>query len=314
MSCFCSEICSKIFFNLCLLLFLTPAWLLSVIGLSLKRCGLCCSTGCLRNGVIKLSCLAFRATFACLCCFIRRDLNGWNEYHRAMKSRRSREGDRPIVVVANHTSFLDVMLALELTPLSEVGRSKMFVSGHLLKMPFLGSIVEAMDHLAVPFIKGAQGFELDKELMAERMEILREHVADGGVAAWFPEGKLNDVDPHEVQQFRAGGFSIPSDVDCEIWCIAFVGNSLCWPRTAMVGGSPAKLGIEFFRLCESSSELLAKAGHKVEEDRSRSLHLANLAQNAIQEAVTDLVHRGYSGVPEVDEESSLLDEIADESE
>eukprot|EP00931_Biecheleriopsis_adriatica_P009106 TRINITY_DN110212_c0_g1_i1.p1 TRINITY_DN110212_c0_g1~~TRINITY_DN110212_c0_g1_i1.p1 ORF type:complete len:300 (-),score=65.13 TRINITY_DN110212_c0_g1_i1:38-937(-) len=278
------DVCLRVWFNFWLVIMLVPAWLISVVGLCFRRCGLC-SCKCLPGVVIVLSNIAFRVTFYLVCCCIPIDLEGIHDFRQALKSR-----DGPVVVVANHTSFLDVMLALKMTPLSVAGKTKMFVSNHLLKLPFLGSIVQAMDHLTVPFKASGKdgGFEVDKELMIEKMAILKAHVQDGGIAAWFPEGKINAGNPCELQQFRAGGFSIPEEVDCEIWCIAFVGNSKCWPRNAAVGGSPSRIGVKLNCLCTSSARFLDDAGLANADSRERQVHLASCAQKMVQRGVLEL--------------------------
>lgn len=248
----------------------------------------------MRKAVIVLSSLAFRATFLCLRCCIQIEIDGKNEFDDALRG-----SGQAVIIVANHTSFLDVMLVAAICPLRVVGSIKMFVSSHLQKMPFLGTIVKAQDHLVVPFKASGRdgGFELDKQLMAERMDILKDHAADGGIAGWFPEGKINDVDPHEVQQFRAGGFVIPAEVDCQIWCVAFVGNSRCWPRDALVGGNPSRIGVRIVKMCDSSEHLLSSVGLPVRkaDDKHRSVFLANACHSRIQNEVTALVHMGFTG-------------------
>jgi len=242
-----------------------------------------------------LSNLAFRATLACASCFISVKMDGLEDFHEAFRGGSS---VKPVVIVANHTSFLDVMLALSMMPLAASGNVKMFVSNHLVKMPFLGSIVRGMEHLVVPFkaVGSDGGFEIDKELMAERMATLKAHVENGGTAAWFPEGKINAGNPCELQQFRAGGFSLPCEVDCDVWCISFVGNSQCWPRNSMVGGSPCKIHVKLTQLCSSSAAFLFKAGLAKADGRDRALFLATASQRQVQGDVSDLArqHAGAS--------------------
>merc|ERR1711933_182265 len=114
---------------------------------------------------------------------------------------------RPVLIIANYTSFLDTLLMVSMMPLSQIVKIKMFVSGHLLKIPCLRTIIRAAGHVVVPYKGGADasGFELDKELMATRQLELQDHVKGGGVGGWFPEGRLNPGDVTVVGQFRAGG-------------------------------------------------------------------------------------------------------------
>jgi len=225
--------------------------------------------------------LAWRIVLG-LCCWIRVNKDGFSEF-KSMGST-----GRPIILVSNHASFMDTILLVALFPLSQLGKVKMFVSSHLLKMPLLGTICYAMGHLAVPFkAKGSEGgFELDKDLMAKRQEQLEQHVSRGNIAGWFPEGTMAPTgDPNNsTGQFRAGGFTLAVHVDCEIWCCAYHGITKCWPTKAAVGGNPASIGVKFFKLCDSSKAFAAENGKDTEKDAS--IFIANSAQAKIQAAVT----------------------------
>jgi 1-acyl-sn-glycerol-3-phosphate acyltransferase len=211
-----------------------------------------------------------------------------------MRSQIGASG-RPVVILSNHSSFLDTILIVTMMPLTQIGKVKMFVSSHLLKMPFLGSIVRAMGHLVVPFKStGTEGFELDKDLMAERQMLLQEHLQCGGYAAWFPEGRMNRGDTTVVERFRAGGFSLASNVDVEIWCIALQGVAKCWPGNAAVGGRPSRIGAKVTKFCNSSFAFLADNGLATDDSRARCLMLADGTQNTIQVAVSELAAQGFT--------------------
>jgi len=197
---------------------------------------------------------------------------------------------KPCIIVANHTSFLDTVLLVAFMPLAKVGKVKMMASSHLLEMPCIGRIVSAMGHLDVPS-------ESTEELMAERQQILEDHLRRGGIAGWFPEGKMNPGDTHKVQTFRADGMAMAVRVDVEVWCVAFVGNSRCWPRKAAVGGFPSRLGASIFRLCDSTHGLLEEAAlpEGADDEQAKSTYLANRAQAEIKTKVFALVADGFNG-------------------
>merc|ERR1712196_3022 len=102
-------------------------------------------------------------------------------------------------------------------------------------------------------------------------------------------------DPCELQQFRAGGFAIPEEVDCEVWCIAFVGNSKCWPRDAAIGGFPCRIAVKLSCLCASSACFLKDAGLANADSRERQLHLARFAQERVQRDVLELSEDSEDG-------------------
>jgi len=174
----------------------------------------------------------------------------------------------------------------------------MLVSNHVMKMPCLGQIIQAMNHVVVPFRKigselelGEEAMETDKELMVKRMQVLEDHVAEGGMVAWFPEGLLNKGDPQHLNMFRAGGFVIPVNLDVEVWCFASVGVQECWPVKAALGGRPANIMCRLSQLCESSHACLATASsfNTMADQHARCVYLANLAHDRTQEMINEMV-------------------------
>merc|ERR1711972_377230 len=97
-------------------------------------------------------------------------------------------------------------------------------------------------------------------------------------------------DALEVGMFRAGGFVLPAHVDVENWCIAFVGNATCWPRTAATGGRPSKIRINISKFCDSSWAAVSSeaGGPGLQDEKQAPLFLANATHHRIQSAVTEL--------------------------
>merc|ERR1712187_801475 len=154
----------------------------------------------------------------------------------------------------------------------------------------------AMGHLAVPFkdtSATSTNFEVDKDKLKEVMEAYEDHLKSGGCCCWFPEGQVNKGDCSKLQTYRAGGVGIAVRSDVEIWCMTFIGNAVCWPNGAPIGGNPAKIGGRCFRLCESSTQYLSHpdAG---DDERAKSLYLANTAQKQMQDIVDEFVAKGFT--------------------
>merc|ERR1712232_167343 len=207
---------------------------------------------------------------------------------------------------------MGILLALTLTPTFKAWKVRMMGSNHLFKMPFLGTIIKGMGHQAVPFKKSdseSKSFEIDQELMAERLDILEEHAEEGGIVAFFPEGTTNKGDPHIVATFRAGGFKLPTHVDVEIWCMAFVGNNLSWPTSSAVGGKPARIGVRLFQYSTSSKASLATLSKGAMDERERTIALANAVHDSVQEHVDTLVKEGFTGHEDDDDEEDEGDEL-----
>lgn len=271
------------FFNLIMVLFTLPAFMFAKVCIWSSAI-VPLEPGCLREkAVLIFTCIMWRMTMFCAC-WVRQDIDGLASFRENLGA-----SGRPCILVANHASFLDTILLVTYMPLAKQAKIKMLVSSHLFHMPVIGTIAKAMGHKAVPFkATGADGsFELDKEVMAKRQQEMELHVASGGLAGWFPEGTMNRGDVREISTFRAGGFAIPVHVDVEIWCIAFQGNTVCWPRAAPVGGRPSKIQVQIRRLCESSHASIATAGLEGDE-RAASIHLANSAHDVVQAAVRQM--------------------------
>jgi len=229
------------------------------------------------------------------CCWVRTRYDGLDEFREGMNE----SAGKPRCVLANHVSFLDSFLMLGCMPFSEIAGVKTMAAGHLLKLPFIGTICRACGHLIVPFkSSGDSDFSVDKEAAAEVQSLFQEHVADGGIGVWYPEGKMNTGDVTKLNIFRAGGFLLPAKIDCEIWCVAHLGNAACWPLSGL-GGKPCNIEAQFFRLCESSKDLAdSMPAPKAGEDllRARSIFLANQAQEAMQAAVDGIISEGWATV------------------
>lgn len=269
-----------------------PAYLLAKLSVSFP------STSPLRekdfrsSATLVATTLGFRLALR-LCCWIRVSVHGLGEFRKELRS-----GNRPFVYVSNHVSFMDAVLVTSLLPINRVARLRGFVANRIMRMRILGVLAAAMGHCPVPFKDpGPDGeMDVDKERMSEMQLKMERHILAGGDALWFPEGTRNALDVHKLGLFRAGGFSIVAEHDVEIWCISHVGNTVTWPRTAAVGGRPARIGVKISRLCSSSQAFLAEQDMATAPTRDRAVVLANAAQKRVQADITSLVEAGFSGI------------------
>jgi len=246
-----------------------------------------------RWAVYTSSCLCWRLLWT-LC-------SPWVRIHReGLEDFRSNFGasGKPAVLIGNHMSFADTLLGVPSFSVRHAWRARMMVSHHLLKIPALGKIIEAMDHYPVKFTKSddVNSMEVDKVAMAETQRGFEAHVLQkGGFGVWYPEGRMNPGPDYEkVCMFRAGGFGMCCREDMEIWCLAQSGMAYFWSRYHTVGGRPSDLGVKIFKLCDSSKALVAQAGG---DEKAQTIFLANLAQQKIQAGVDELVAAGHAGPP-----------------
>jgi len=71
---------------------------------------------------------------------------------------------------------------------------------------------------------------------------------------------------------------------------------VCWPRLETFGGAPCHIGVKFFNMCESISEILKICPSNTERDQC--IFLATHCQRAMQAQVDELVAKGHSGLTE----------------
>lgn len=148
---------------------------------------------------------------------------------------------RPTIVLVNHTSFLDTLLAVALLPYGTVRRARTYLASYLLKIPLLSTMIRAIGHYPVYFKRTEDGdFSVDKERMREVTRDVQEHLDMNGVLIFFPEGQIND-NPDRLLDFRFGGMQTILDADARVVQLVTHGCHLCWPRYMQVGGYPCSV-------------------------------------------------------------------------
>lgn len=160
-------------FNFMLVLCTVPTFMVGKFTLLTSRCKPVVAGSRRRRLVFQLADIFWRLLLSC-CCWIRIKSEGRADFCRTAGST-----GRPVVLVANHLSFLDTILLVSMTPLRHIFKLKMLVSAHLTKIPAIGTVVLAMGHILVPF-KNDQDLEVDREAMLQRQQDLENYVRGGG--------------------------------------------------------------------------------------------------------------------------------------
>ncbi|KAL3919151.1 MAG: hypothetical protein SGPRY_005735 [Prymnesium sp.] len=153
---------------------------------------------------------------------------------------------RPVLIAANHTSFLDALLFASHINYATMARLAALASSHLFKIPLLGTVIRSVGHIPVFFKdhKLEQDFSTDQSKKALMLASIERHVKHGGYLCMYPEGQIHrghgSPNTRTLQPFRVGGLKIALEYDMELWAWVSKGNNDCWPRTA-VGGLPSTL-------------------------------------------------------------------------
>jgi 1-acyl-sn-glycerol-3-phosphate acyltransferase len=115
--------------------------------------------------------------------------------------------DKPAVIIANHTSFIDILVLLSLTP-----KLVMVTNSWVWRSPFFGWIVRYAD-----FYHTTDGYD-DLE------GALREKVDDGYSVVVFPEGTRSEEG--KIGRFHKGAFRLAEKLGLDIVPIVLYGNGL----------------------------------------------------------------------------------------
>lgn len=225
-----------------------------------------------------------------MCCWITVDWSVVDDF-----AAQHGKGGRPVLIVCNHTSFFDAFIMCCLCPLSSVTKLCTVASQTLFNIPFMGVIGWGMGMLPIKFKStdyASTNMAVDKDDVADVMIQLKDAASQGYILGWFPEGRLNRDNPNQLSLFRAGLFGIATELDCELWTVAIVGNSLMWPAHDVFGGNPARIGIKFSRFCESTQEYLQSKGVQADA-REAGILLAKETQERTQALVNELLDEGY---------------------
>ena len=89
---------------------------------------------------------------------------------------------RPVLMIANHTSFFDTLLFAAFVPVFTLGRFRTLANSTLFELPLLGTILRSVGHIPVHFRRAeeADDFSTEPEMKASMMSRLDDHVRQHG--------------------------------------------------------------------------------------------------------------------------------------
>ncbi|CAG5067675.1 Carboxy-S-adenosyl-L-methionine synthase [Dyadobacter sp. CECT 9623] len=119
--------------------------------------------------------------------------------------------DKPVIFIANHTSFLDILLAIMLHP-----KIVLMVKGWVYKSPFFG-----------PIIRYA-GYVYTDDGTEENIEKVRALVREGYSLLIFPEGTRSE--DGEIARFHKGAFHLAAQLDLDIQPVLIHGAHEVLPK------------------------------------------------------------------------------------
>lgn len=114
---------------------------------------------------------------------------------------------KPAIIVANHQSFIDILLLLSINP-----KFVMVTNGWVYKSPFFGPIVRYAD-----FYNTSNGYEL-------LVDSLKQKVNDGYSIIVFPEGTRSE--DNKLNRFHKGAFFLAQELELDIVPIILYGTGM----------------------------------------------------------------------------------------
>ncbi len=144
---------------------------------------------------------------------------------------------RQYIIVANHTSMIDIplMLATVKRPLTFVGKHE------LAKYPFFGTLYKKTNVLV-----DRSSLESRKKVYDEVEKFIRDGISIG----IFPEGGVIDDSELPLNPFKAGAFRMAIEHKLPILPMVFLDNKKRLPYT-LTEGKPGALRVKFLPVVET---------------------------------------------------------------
>lgn len=188
---------------------------------------------------------------------------------------------QPLMLLGNHSTFLDVPLSVAMFPHWLTARSRTYMGAFLYKLPIMGTICHCVGHFPVYF-KSTElnSFKVDTDKMAVVEQGVDDHLADsslGGIMGFYPEGQVNKYDPDKIMDFRFGGMKRALEFNARIGLFVFHGNPKVWPAKAQAAGYPGTIRV--------TVKFLAPEGCKDYVDKIRAKGLPEEEKELKDEAI-----------------------------
>ena len=136
-----------------------------------------------------------------------------------VEGREHVRSNRPYVIVSNHQSALDILVAFRLfIPFKWVSKIEIF------KVPILGWNMRMNEYVAL-----RRG---DSKSIEQMMEACRAHLRTGSSVFIFPEGTRSRTG--ELRRFKHGAFTLAKEMNVPILPVAISGTSNALPKKSMM--------------------------------------------------------------------------------
>ena len=125
--------------------------------------------------------------------------------------------DRPVLLVANHQSTLDIFMIL-----AKVRQLRILAKAPLFRIPLLGYGMRKSQQ--IPVIRN------DPTSYLKAMEEVRKALAEGDTVLVFPEGTRSDPDHQGTLEFQLAPFSAALKEEALVVPVVIRGSGKVWPK------------------------------------------------------------------------------------
>ena len=151
-------------------------------------------------------------------------------FYHVKKITKSKLPDGPYIIVANHSSYLDIFLMYSLIPKHPfvfLGKSE------ILNYPIIRTYFK---NLNIPV------YRKDKSKAGQSLLLAEKAVQQGWSIAIFPEGGIPDDDNPKMIPFKDGAFKLAKSLEIPIVPITFLNNFYLFSDPTLILG-PARPGV-----------------------------------------------------------------------
>ncbi len=184
-----------------------------------------------------------------------------------VRNQNNKTFEKPVMIIANHTSFLDILAVGMLHP-----KMVYLVNDWVYNSPVFGKAVQSAGFYPV-----SQG--LDKGV-----DHLRKKVAQGYSLIAFPEGRRSST--NQIKRFHKGAFFLAEQFNMDILPVLIHGNSEILPKGTFV----IKDGKVTIKILDRISTTDKRFGEGYQE---RTKKISRYFKNEFQNLRNDIEHEAY---------------------
>ena len=188
-----------------------------------------------------------------LCCLLMKVWVYMNPQIRLNQSTSSSsvlfEVPKGSIILVNHVSFFDSVIASVVLPLSSTPCIRTCYKAALKFIPMFGELPKYCGHFPVYFMKETQNdFSVDRRKQDEVNERINSFLGnERGILLLFPEGQLSK-EPRQIQPFRHGSFAMALKYSSKLFALVQCGTQKTWPLGSSIGGHSATITYDLIAL------------------------------------------------------------------